>query len=450
MLTRAERRAQGEALRDQVALSAFAEVPDESRRRDALDLLHAQDASREASLVPLRYERMAANAFAFLRGSATVMASDLSLLPTSGIRVQLCGDAHVANFGMFASAERDLVFDVNDFDETLPGPFDWDVRRLAASASVAALAAGLSDKAARKAARESARLYRETMAAMAQLPTLDAWYVKLNVATLTEQVQGSTLGKQLIAQGRKAQGSTGESAAAKLTEVVDGRRRFRSDPPLLVPLSDDTANVNAATTLKYLEPLFDQYLSSLAPDRAALLRHFEYVDIARKVVGVGSVGTRAGVMLMESGDGEPLLLQMKQANASVLEPYVGASDYAAHSERVVVGQRVMQATGDPFLGWLRMSDDGSADFYVRQLRDMKASVDITKLDKDGVRQYAGLCGAVLARAHARVGDASLVSGYLGDIEEFDEAIADFAIGYSRINEQDYRALLEFRRARSVS
>jgi uncharacterized protein (DUF2252 family) len=443
MHSRAERRKHGEDLRANVALDSFAAVPDASARRDALSLLHGQDAGREQDLVPLRYQRMGASAFAFLRGSAIVMASDLSLLPTSGITVQLCGDAHIANFGMFASAERDLVFDVNDFDETLPGPFDWDVRRLAASAAVATLSAGHSRKAARKAARESARLYRQTMAAMAQLPTLDAWYVKLDVATLTERVGGSSLGKQLIAQGRKAGKSTAESAAIKLTEVVDGRRRFRSDPPLVVPLWDVADDAIAAQTLVYLGPRFKQYLVSLEPDRAALLRHFEYVDIARKVVGVGSVGTRAGVVLLESGDGEPLLLQMKQASASVLEPHLGASQCATHSERVVVGQRVMQASGDPFLGWVRLSDDGSNDFYVRQLRDMKASVDVAKLDKNGLIQYAGLCGAVLARAHARVGDSSAISGYLGDTDEFDKAIADFALAYADVNDQDYRALVDF-------
>jgi hypothetical protein len=281
------------------------------------------------------------------------------------------------------------------------------------------------------------------MAAMAQLPTLDAWYVKLDVATLTERVGGSSLGKQLIAQGRKAGKSTAESAAIKLTEVVDGRRRFRSDPPLVVPLWDVADDAIAAQTLVYLGPRFKQYLVSLEPDRAALLRHFEYVDIARKVVGVGSVGTRAGVVLLESGDGEPLLLQMKQASASVLEPHLGASQCATHSERVVVGQRVMQASGDPFLGWVRLSDDGSNDFYVRQLRDMKASVDVAKLDKNGLIQYAGLCGAVLARAHARVGDSSAISGYLGDTDEFDKAIADFALAYADVNDQDYRALVDF-------
>lgn len=447
MLTKMERRAQGAALRATTPLASLADVPAIDQRPDALAILGKQDATREPVLVPVRYERMGANSFAFLRGAAAVMASDLSTLPTSGIRVQACGDAHVANFGMFASAERDLVFDVNDFDETLPAPFDWDVRRLAASAAVAALAGGHSEKSARKAAREAAMLYRQTMATMSDMSTMAAWYVKLDVATLTQRLEGSTLGKQLIAQGHAAQGSTGESAIAKLTEVVDGQRRFRSNPPLLMPLSQAPAGSYAARELGRIETIYQQYLGTLAADRAALLQKFEFVDIARKVVGVGSVGTRAGVLLLQTGDGELIVLQTKQAVASVMEPYVGASEYDNHAERVVVGQRLMQATGDPFLGWVRASDtDDTADFYVRQLRDMKASIDITKLDKKGITQYAGLCGAVLARAHARVGDSSMVSGYLGDTEEFDEAIADFAMAYSSINEHDFGALEQSRAA----
>ena len=434
--TRAERRAKGKAKRRQVPLISLGEVDADAQRKDPLTILHAQDASRDQTLVPVRYERMAANPFAFLRGAAAVMASDLGRLPTSGIGVQLCGDAHVANFGMFGSAERDLVFDVNDFDETLRGPFDWDVRRLAASAVEAALVAGHSDKTARRAAAESARMYRVTMSRLSKLTTLDAWYVKLDVSTLLKRLDESRLKSEIQDVRRQARRRTGDQATDKLTELVDGRRRFRSDPPLLVPL----AEADPEGTVRRLAPVYGNYLATLQADRAALLHHYSFVDLALKVVGVGSVGTRAGIILLESGDGDPLLLQVKQALTSVLEPYLGESPFASHGERVVYGQRVMQATGDPFLGFVRMADDGSSDFYLRQFRDMKGSVETEGLDRESIVDYAGLCGGVLARAHARVGDPSMISGYLGSTDEFDVAMADFAVGYSSITKHDYALL----------
>lgn len=438
--TREERYARGREIRGTVPLVSLADVPSVADRVKPLEVLHAQDADRDESLVPLRYERMAADPFAFLRGSAAVMAADLHLLPTSGIRVQLCGDAHVANFGMFASAERTLVFDVNDFDETLPGPFDWDVRRLAASAAVAAQVNGHGDKTARKAAREAGQRYRETMASLSQMSTLQAWFVKLDLASLATALEGSHLEGEISRQGRKAEQRTGDAAAAKLTEVVDGRRRFRSDPPLLVPLDE----ADPEGTLRRLAPVYEQYLSTLEPDRAALFEHYSFVDLAQKVVGVGSVGTRSGVLLLESGDGDPLLLQVKQAMASVLEPYLGQSPFANHAQRVVVGQRLMQATGDPFLGWVRSGIDGDQDYYLRQLHDMKGGIDTARLNGKALVEYAGLCGAVLARAHGRVGDPSLVSGYLGDTVEFDEAMADFAMGYAALTTADHDTLVTAR------
>ena len=431
-------------MRREVPLASLSQVPAATDRVQPLDVLHEQDADRDQALVPIRYERMAADPFAFLRGAAAVMAADLHQLPTSGIRVQLCGDAHVANFGMFASAERTIVFDVNDFDETLPGPFDWDVRRLVASAAVAAQVNGHGDKTARKAAREAGRRYRETMAALSQMSTLAAWFVKLDLDSLATALEGTHLEGEISRQGRKAEQRTGDAAAAKLTEVVDGQRRFRSDPPLLVPLAD----ADPKGTLQRLAPVYEQYLETLEPDRAALFGHYSFVDLAQKVVGVGSVGTRSAVLLLESGDGDPLLLQVKQAMASVLEPYLGQSQFANHAQRVVVGQRLMQATGDPFLGWVRGGPNGDQDFYLRQLHDMKGGIDTARLSGKALIEYAGLCGAVLARAHGRVGDPSLVSGYLGDTEEFDEAVADFAMGYSALNASDHAALVASRAAAS--
>ena len=439
--SREQRRATGQAHRDLVPLAGHATAPPLEGRPDPVSILRGQESDREPALVPLRYERMSANPFAFLRGAAAVMASDLSRVPTSGIRVQLCGDAHLSNFGMFASAERTLVFDVNDFDETLPGPFDWDVKRLAASAAVAARSAGSSAKKVRHTAKGTASAYRKVMAYLSTMPTLDVWNVKLDVDFLLEHLGKSNLREAAERATSKSRKSSSDTAVLKLTETVDGRRRFRSQPPLLVPVPPDAQEQVIAA----LSPAYQSYLGTLGPDRIALLTHYAYVDLAHKVVGVGSVGTLALVLLLESGDGEPLLLQIKQANASVLAPYLGASQFDNQGKRVVVGQRVMQSTGDPFLGWLRGGGGGGEqkqiDFYVRQLRDMKASIDVELLDTEGLADYAQVCGAVLARAHARVGDPSMISGYLGDTEEFDEAIADFAVAYADMTDADHAALL---------
>lgn len=435
--SREHRLAEGHARRADVPLASHASPPPLVDRPDALSILRAQESSREPALIPLRYARMAESPFAFLRGAAAVMASDLSRVPRSGLNVQLCGDAHLANFGMFASTERALMFDINDFDETLPGSFDWDVKRLAVSMAVAAQASGFKDKDARKAARAAVASYRVTMGDLSRRRTLDVWNARLDVDTLLERLTKTSLRKATIKAADKSRRSTTDTAIQKLTEVVDGKRRFRADPPILTPVPEQEFE----DVVHRFGPVYEDYMRTLQADRIALLAKFSFVDIAHKVVGVGSVGTRAIVLLLESGDGEPLLLQVKQANPSVLEPYLGASTFDSAGKRVVVGQRVMQAAGDPFLGWTRGSAKTKHDFYVRQLKDMKASIDVTLLDKEGLAGYGQVCGAVLARAHARAGDASLVTGYLGDGPEFDEAVADFSMAYAAINASDHGHLV---------
>ncbi|MEZ5117388.1 MAG: DUF2252 domain-containing protein [Candidatus Nanopelagicales bacterium] len=436
--SRDARRADGVQRRRSVPLESHAELPGPDDREDPLTLLKAQESSREPALVPLRYARMATDPFAFLRGSAAVMAADLSKTASSGISVQLCGDAHLANFGMFASAERSLVFDLNDFDETHPGPFEWDVKRLAASFAVAARNNGFKDKHATRAARAAVTAYRVTMADLAEMPTLRVWFAELDVDLLVERLRKTALRQATVKAGSKARRSTGDAAVLKLTETVDGQRRFRTDPPLLVPVPP--AEFDA--TVESLAHTYGQYLQTLPPDRIALLMRYSFVDIAHKVVGVGSVGTRALVLLLESGDGDPMLLQVKQANASVLEPYLGASRFDNAGKRVVVGQRVLQTTGDPFLGWTRGGKKAPYDFYVRQLKDMKGSIEPTLLDQEALGVYAQLCGATLARAHARAGDASAISGYLGTSDEFDSAVAEFAMAYADITEHDHGLLTQ--------
>jgi uncharacterized protein (DUF2252 family) len=435
--SRAERRAAGERRRLEVPLESLASVPHTAERRDAIALIREQEETRDAELLPLRYERMSTDPFAYLRGAAAVMASDLSLGATTGIRVQLCGDAHLANFGMFASQERSLVFDINDFDETNPGPFEWDVKRLASSFAVAARNNGFAEEEQRAASARVAKSYREWMAAFNDRNTLDVWFTKVDVDWMVTQLKNSDIRKALVKASDKARRKNVDSAVLKLTEMVDGKRRFRNDPPILTRI--DTSEFG--TVVDILAPVYADYVSSLQADRTALLARYSFVDFAFKVVGVGSVGTRAYVLLLESGDGEPIVLQGKQAGASVLERYVGASGFENHGERVVVGTRLMQSSGDPFLGWCHGGDAAPFDFYFRQLWDMKGSIDATLLTPEGLTIYGGICGAVLARAHARAGDASMITGYLGDTKTFDYAIADYAQGYANITELDYAQLI---------
>lgn len=437
--SRAERRLLGERRREAVPLESHSELPSPAERADALSILRGQESEREPLLVPLRYERMSQNPFAYLRGAAAVMAHDLSLRPNTGIEVQLCGDAHLANFGMFASQERSLVFDLNDFDETAPGPFEWDVKRLAASFAIAARNNGLDEHAQRKACAVIGQSYREWMAAFSERKTLDLWFAKVDVKWMMKQMKNSDIRTMFEKASNKAKKKTVDSAVDKLTEVVDGQRRFRADPPLLTPID----GVQMGGVVEALAPVFTDYIQTLQPDRAVLLGRYSFKHLAFKVVGVGSVGTQAYVMLLESGDGEPLILQAKQAAASVLEPYVGESVFENSGERVVVGTRLMQATGDPFLGWCHGGAAAPYDFYFRQLWDMKGSIDVAKLDPEGFNSYARICGAVLARAHARAGDASFITGYLGTSKTFDNAIAEYALGYADISEQDHAQLIEY-------
>ena len=417
------------------------------RGRDPVGLLLGQAASRVPELVPVRHGRMLVSPFTFYRGAALPMAADLAGTPASGLRVQLCGDAHLSNFGAFASPERRLVFDVNDFDETLPGPFEWDVKRLAASLAVAGRDNGFPAKDRRKIVLAAAEGYRTAMAGFAGQPFLDVWYAHLDIepaiAEFRSQVKAKRL-KEFEKLLAKAHTRDSTQALGKLTTVAGGRRRIISDPPMIVPVEEVFADVLADAIYEQVRAVLGKYRRSLQSDRRHLLEQFTLVQVARKVVGVGSVGTRAWVVLMDSGDGdEPLFLQAKEAQVSVLAEYAGRSRYSNQGERVVAGQHLQQAQSDIFLGWTRIANpaDGvDRDFYVRQLRDWKFSVPIEVMLPAGMTVYARLCGWTLARAHARSGDRIALAAYLGGSVKFDQAIADFAETYADQNELDYAAL----------
>jgi len=444
-LTRADRVAQGKDARALAPLDSHAEfVP--GRARDPVGLLLGQASSRVPELVPVRHGRMLVSPFTFYRGAALPMAADLSGTPTSGLRVQLCGDAHLSNFGAFASPERQLVFDVNDFDETLPGPFEWDVKRLAASFAVAGRDNGFSTKERRTIVLAAAQGYRESMRAFAGQSLMDVWYAHMDIeqtlGQFRSQIKAKTvkMGQEMLA---KAHSRDSMQALGKLTTVVDGRRQFIADPPMIVPVEDIFSDVQSDTLYSQLHHVLTKYGRSLQSDRRHLLGQFDMVRVARKVVGVGSVGTRAWVVLMEAGDGiEPLFLQAKEAQPSVLAEYCGRSTYSNEGERVVAGQHLMQAQSDIFLGWTRATgvDGVDRDFYVRQLRDWKFSAPIEVLLPAGMTVYARLCGWTLARAHARSGDRVCLAAYLGGSAKFDRAIAEFAETYADQNERDYAAL----------
>lgn len=438
---RALRAEQGRLRRAEVPLEAHCEPPNASIRGEALRILRGQESNREKALVPLRYERMATDPFAYLRGAAGVMASDLGSLPHSGITTQLCGDAHLANFGLFGTTERGLVFDLNDFDETLQGPFEWDLKRLAASIVVAGRVLGHSDKGNRRSARAAVGAYRKTISHLAGVPVLTAWATRLDAETLSAHMKGSHLEAAIVTATKKASRRTSDSATIKLTERVGNRRRFRSEPPALIPVPDQDRD----EVLTDLEGAYSDYLRSVPIDLVALLARFTFTDLAHKIVGVGSVGTRALVLLLESGDGEPLMLQMKQAGASALEPHLAPSPFTHAGRRVVSGQKALQAAGDPFLGYCRGGPRAPFDFYIRQLHDNKASIDLTRLDNEALRTYSTVCGAVLARAHARAGDAATIAGYLGTDDTFDRALAQFAEHYAELTERDLFELQQWRR-----
>ena len=445
-LSRADRAARGKQARAQAPLDSHAEFAP-GKSRDPVGLLLEQAKSRVPELVPVRHGRMLVSPFTFYRGAALPMAADLAGTPASGLRVQLCGDAHLSNFGAFASPERRLVFDVNDFDETLPGPFEWDVKRLAASLAVAGRDNGFPAKARRKIVLAAAEGYRTAMRAFAKQPLLDVWYAHLDIEQAIGELQAQVKAERFkAAEGLLAKAHTRDSTQAlgKLTTVVDGRRRIISDPPMIVPVEDVFADVAADAIYEQLRTVLGKYRRTLQSDRRHLLGQFTLVQVARKVVGVGSVGTRAWILLMDALDGvEPLFLQAKEAQPSVLAEYCGRSQYANQGERVVAGQHLMQAHSDIFLGWTRVANplDGvDRDFYVRQLRDWKFSAPIEAMIPQGMTFYARLCGWTLARAHARSGDRIALAAYLGGSARFDQAIAGFAETYADQNERDYAAL----------
>jgi uncharacterized protein (DUF2252 family) len=445
IFTPQEWRDQGRARRAAVPRSAHATWASPPDRPDPVAILEEQAGERVPDLVPIRYGRMVASPFAYFRGAAAPMAWDLAHTPTTDIRVQLCGDAHLMNFGMFAAPDRRLVFDVNDFDETLPGPFEWDIKRLAASFAVAAMDNGFNDKASRTAARNCAKSYRIEMAKFAAMRFLDVWYARIDVDQITsifDALQPKAAVRRRRRDIEKARQRTSLKALAKLCDQADGTYRIKSDYPVIVrfPVELDSA------IFEQLHSAIGMYLQTLKADAREVLSRYYFGDFARKVVGVGSVGTEAFVLLL-MGDraDEPLFLQLKEAQESVLAQFAGPSEYKHQGERVVRGQRVTQAASDPFLGWttgVPGDGQGERDYYVRQLRDMKGNMDVPVMDAEQLEYYARLCGWALARAHARTSRATLISGYLGKSEVFDHAIAEFAVAYAKQNERDHQRLVE--------
>ena len=443
----AERAAAGKAARSVAPRSSHGEWAPAADRADPVELLEHQAASRVGQLAPLRYGRMLASPFAFYRGAAAVMAADLAPTPQSGFEVQLCGDAHLSNFGAFASPERQLVFDVNDFDETLPGPWEWDVKRLAASFAVAGRERGFDGAQRRRIVQAMAAEYREAMRSLAEMGNLEVWYQRLDRAAIVEGWAAAVSGKEKRTFERgvaKAQAKDRMRAFSKLTREVDGELRIVSDPPLIVPIEelakDEAGDVDVEALV--LE-VFADYRDSLDLDRHALLDGYRYVDAAFKVVGVGSVGTRAWIVLLIGCDQrDPLFLQVKEAQQSVLEPYTAPSRFDHQGERVVQGQRLMQAASDILLGWVRAKgiDGKRRDFYVRQLWDWKGSARVESMDLRGMTAYGQVCGTALAHAHARGGDRIAIGAYLGKGDTCDRALAEFAEAYADQNERDYEAL----------
>jgi uncharacterized protein (DUF2252 family) len=449
-LTPAERAARGKAARAVAPRVSHAVFDPPPHRPDPLALLEEQGKSRVPELVPLRWGRMLVSPFTYYRGAALPMASDLATTPVTGLAVQACGDAHLSNFGVFGSAERNLVFDVNDFDETVPGPWEWDVKRLAASLEVAARGNGFGGKQRREIVTAAVARYRHAMRVFAGMTNLQVWYARADVDQVRAQLDPRIHARQIrVVEKGVAKARTNDSMRelAKLTRMVDGRPRILSDPPLLVPIDELIPGDSDRTALQsQLTSLLGNYRRTLETDRRYLLEQYEFCDMARKVVGVGSVGTRCWIVLMLGRDGgDPLFLQVKEAQESVLSRFVGASKYPNQGQRVVAGQRLMQAASDIFLGWQRTKAglDGQArDFYVRQLRDWKFSLDIEAMIPAGMHLYGELCGWTLARAHARSGDRIAIASYLGNSDIFDKAIATFAAAYADQNEHDHQALAD--------
>ncbi len=444
-LSAQDRHELGRSRRSILPRSALADFVAHTDRSDPVALLESQGASRVAELLPIRYGRMLTSPLTFFRGAALIMAADLAAGQHSGLTTQLCGDAHLSNFGLFGSAERNLVFDINDFDETLPGPWEWDVKRLVASLAVAARTNGLTPSQCEDVARSCAAAYRERMRTLAGMRELEVWYAHTVIDEPLEASVDPRFAQAIRRTASRAQSRDNLQALDKLTRLVDGRRQLVSDPPLLIPIGDLVGEQNARRHEQHMSALIDDYRESIGPGRRALIGRFRYAGMARKVVGVGSVGTRTWVViLLGRDDNDPLLMQVKEANRSVLESYLAPSDYHNAAQRVVEGQRSMQASGDILLGWLRcIGPDGrEGDYYVRQLRDWKGSATAESLTARLLADYGRSCAHVLARAHARTGDRIAIAGYLGDSDAADTALTRFAEAYADQNDRDYAALRE--------
>jgi uncharacterized protein (DUF2252 family) len=435
--SRADRKDEGKAMRLAVPLASHAQWQAPAHRRDPIEQLIESGFGRVPELLPIRYGRMMQSPFAFYRGAAAIMAADLAALPSTGIRVQACGDCHLLNFGCFGTPERRLIFAINDFDETLPAPWEWDIKRLAASFVVAGRHNGFSTGEAREAAQACVRSYRERMREFAKMGVLDLWYFSIDAEALIETVEDDIAKQRAHKRAAKARDrDVLDEDFPELVTFEGGAHRIRDNPPLIFHFQGEEESVFKARVLK----AFESYRASLAEDRRLLLDHYELKDFAAKVVGVGSVGTRCAILLMMGGADDPLFLQVKQAQASVLEPYAGASIYPNHGQRVAMGQRLMQSATDIFLGWTE-TDVGN-HFYIRQMRDMKIKPLVELFGPALMNQYAEACGWALARAHARSGDAAKIAGYLGKKEDFDEALADFSESYADQNEMDHKALVQ--------
>ncbi|HSL37826.1 MAG TPA: DUF2252 domain-containing protein [Arthrobacter sp.] len=441
----------GKLLRKSTPRKSHSEWSAPPDRVSPLDILRAQEKTRVPELLPLRHERMAASPFAFFRGGAAIMAADLRHTPSTGLTVQLCGDAHIGNFGGFASPERRLVFDINDFDETLPGPWEWDIKRLVASVEIAARDRGFDGAERLAAVLEAAKAYRQAMASFSEMTPLEIWYASFDVQALLPAIRRDLGGRALKEAEReiaRALSRNSARAARKLTQVVDGRPRIISDPPLVVPLRQLLPGVEAQQLEKGIRGVLADYRLTLPRDRQALLDHYEFEDIARKVVGVGSVGTLSWIALLIGREhADPLVLQLKQAEASALEAHLGPSVYPNHGERVIQGQRLIQASSDVLLGWLRSKglDGVERDFYVRQLWDWKASADLSTVSAPQLTAHGRLCAWTLARAHARTGSPIAIASYLGSGAAFDHAITAFAAAYADQNQADFNEFTESRR-----
>lgn len=432
-----ERRAEGKALRDAVPRADQSGWKPHKGRPDPVELLIESNNDRLPQLIPIRFGRMLQSPFTFYRGSACLMASDLTQTPSSGLRVQACGDAHLLNFRGFATPERRLIFDINDLDETLPAPWEWDLKRLTTSIVIAGRQLGLSESDSARAARATAQSYRERMADYAFMPALEVWYDAIDIDRFLKAAPDQEIRKRVRQRVEKARArSVAHDDFPKLVEHHGTAFRIKDDPPLIFhPTSQQAPGLKTG----YAESI-KRYRQSLPDNVRVLFDRFHFFDLAVKVVGVGSVGTRCAVGLFMAGDNDPLFLQVKQANVSVLEPYAGESVYPNHGQRVVAGHRLMQAASDMFLGWMRGKD--GRDYYVRQLRDMKIIPIIEGWDANVLRAFAGMCAWALAKAHARSGDPAMISGYMGSSDTFDDAVCEFAVDYADQNQRDYRAFVK--------